>query len=56
MLVFDDSKKCSALPSICLPLNSLTLGDVVKSLLAVVHHNGIAGVFTIGMFFIFEKL
>jgi hypothetical protein len=49
MLVFDESNKCNALPSICLPLSSLTLGDIVKSLLAVVHHNGMAGIFTIGM-------
>jgi hypothetical protein len=39
----------SNLPSIMLPLSLLTLGDVVKSLIATLHHNGMAGIFSIGM-------
>ena len=39
---------CSPLPKICLPLCSLTLGDVVGSLKDIIHDNFMAGVFTIG--------
>ena len=39
---------CSLLPKICLPLCSLTLGDVVGSLKDIIHDNFMAGVFTIG--------
>ena len=41
-------KSASYMPSIKLPLSSLSLGEVVKSLLNVIHNNGTAGVFTIG--------
>lgn len=36
------------LPKIHLPLYSLALGDVVKSLINTIHDNFMAGVFTIG--------
>ena len=43
------ARSCNSyLPSITLPLSSLTLGDVLKSLCDMLHHNGMAGIFTIG--------
>jgi hypothetical protein len=37
---------------VTLPLSSLTLGEVVQSLMSTLHHNGMAGIFTIGIIFI----
>ena len=46
-------ENCSPLPKICLPLCSLTLGDVVGSLKDIIHDNFMAGVFTIGKCYLF---
>ena len=43
------TRSCNSfLPSIEIPLSSLTLGDVVRSLRDTLHHNVMAGIFTIG--------
>lgn len=44
---------CSPLPTICLPLCSLTLGDVVGSLKDIIYDNFMAGDFTIGKRYFF---
>ena len=45
-------RSAKILPRVQLPLSSLALGDVVKSLFSTLHNNGPAAVFTIGMYFL----
>lgn len=48
-IIEQGQRSFNALPSIELPLSSLSLGDVVKSLFSTLHDNGPAGVFAIGI-------
>ena len=46
--ILESERTATHWPEVTLPLCSLTLGEMVESLMSMLHHNGIAAVFTIG--------